>query len=179
MGHGIGRIELENLAQAQGGLGQRPLGKKDVGQVVVGMGVMGIQAERFAVALGCLGQLSLIFEGVAEVDMRISVKRIDAQRLPKAQGCLNRPPTVHEDQAQVGVPAGVTRIEGDGLTDQINGRFVVAGLMGQKTQEMEGRCVCGLGLKNLPVERLRLAQVAAPMVMHGQVKQLGSGRHAS
>ena len=50
--------------------------------------------------------------------------------------------------------------------------------MCQETQHVVSGGVRRLSLDHLAVKRLRLWQTAALVAAHGQVKELGSGRHA-
>jgi hypothetical protein len=49
--------------------------------------------------------------------------------------------------------------------------------MGQHAQKMEGLGVGRIGQEDLPVEVLGLRQIAALMMAHSLVEQLGDGRH--
>ena len=77
---------------------------------------------------------------------------------------------VHEDDAQVEVGPVGSGVQGNGLAEQGNRRFLVAGLVGQKAQQMMSLGVPRIGLEDLPVEGFGLRQVAALMELNGTLK---------
>ena len=63
-------------------------------------------------------------------------------------------------------------IEPNRLPDVVNGNVMLADLMGNHAEKVEGARMIGLDLQYLPVERLRLLQAAGLMVLQRRLKRV-------
>src|SRR5438105_5233341 len=68
---------------------------------------------------------------------------------------------------------GVRWLEDDGLANESNAHIGAAGLKRQNAQHMMGGGVPGVNLQNLGIGCFRLRKIAALMIAHSQIKQLG------
>jgi hypothetical protein len=61
-------------------------------------------------------------------------------------------------------------IQRDRARNELRGRVMLADLMRDDAEQMEGVRVVRLGLKNLPVERFRLRQAAGLVMLKGKIE---------
>jgi hypothetical protein len=115
-------------------------------------------------------QLAHCLERVAEVAVRVGVIRFDGQGAFTGGRRFRQLPRHAENAAQIAVRLSEVRIFSQGRANAIDGRAVLAHLMGEQAQQVQGAGMTRFGLQDLPVEPLRLAQIARLMLLHGKVQ---------
>ena len=107
----------------------------------------------------------------------LDVVGIKLQDLAETLGRFYKLSSVHEDDAQVEVDDVGNGIQGYGLAEQGNGRLLVAGMMGQKAQQVMSLGMGRVRLKDLSIERFGPLKVAALVQFHSTLEQLRDGGH--
>ena len=74
--------------------------------------------------------------------------------------------------AKIVVGFCVIRFYGQGLANQVNGNFVLAHLMGNDAEQVQGVKLIGIGLKNLRIKCLGLSQATGGVMGQGVLKYL-------
>ena len=165
------------LAEAVNGVGQVPLLQESDSQVIMRISVARIALERLPVAQDGCRRLPLLFEDDAQVVIRVRVAGVVSERLSKRLRRVGHEPLVLEDIAQMIVRPGIGGIQGNGPAQQRHGGIMTSQSMRHKTKQMMAAGMRGVGLSDLPAQSFRLLDIAALVVPHGQLKQLGDRRH--
>jgi hypothetical protein len=144
---------------------------------VVGRGEVRPQSQGLAEALGGFVQAPQSLQGHTEVAQGFGVFRPQPQRHAAATGGALELPQEAVGLGEVGVEGRYARPQGNGPADQLHGPPLLAPLVGEHAQQVQGVGLLGVVGQDSPVGPRRLVEGAALVVVDRRVQLVGPGRH--
>ncbi len=125
---------------------------------------VGVQADGAAVGLGGVLHPSQRREHGAEVVMAFCEIRLEANRAPVGIHGLVQAPGGFQRVAQAAVEERDLGFEFDGPANRFDRNPVLSDLMGDQPEQVQRVGLTGIDFQNLDVDRLRLCQLAGPLM---------------
>ena len=135
--------------------------------------IIRLDGQRPPVSLRRIIQLTLVCEDIAKVVQRFGIIRLEGERLPVGLRRFVALALMLKGSAQIAMECRNPAIERNGLSDQIDGGFVMTGLERETAEKMQTTRMPRIYRQDFTVNQLSLGKLPGLMVLLCDSEALG------
>ena len=170
---GVVRLEVESSAITGQRLVRPVFARQELAQVIMRFGIIRLEGQRPPVSLRRIIQLTLGCKDIPKIVQCFGIIRLKGQRLPVGLRRFVAFALMLKGSAQIAMESRNPAIERNGLSDQIDGRFVIAGLERDTAEKMQTTRMTRIYRQDLAVNRLSLSKLPGLMELLCDSEALG------